>query len=161
VPGSSTGMSRDMMPLPTPPPGQERSEQSRNYLPVPRPTHHRSASAFTPMNRYTSTLERPSSSGEGAAGGRTSEPGDYFPGFATAGPSRNAHIFGDLGGYQMASHNRAPVFDFTPRSRPGAWTESEAPELPRVPSWTPHGASTVPSAPYRADDRSQHGEDKQ
>ena len=80
------------------------------------------------MSRYTPTLERPSSSGEGSSGGRTQEQGDYFSTFAMGGPQRNTHIFGDLGGYQMASNQRTPVFDFTPRTRPGLWTEAEAPE---------------------------------
>ncbi|KAL2204015.1 hypothetical protein CC79DRAFT_1372033 [Sarocladium strictum] len=142
-------------------PGLERIEQSRNYLPAPRPTHHRSASAFTPMSRYTSTLERPSSSGEGSSGGRTQEQGDYFSTFAMGGPQRNTHIFGDLGGYQMASNNRPPVFDFTPRTRPGLWTEAEAPELPRVTAWSPHEASVPHTATYHPEGDSQQGGDKQ
>ncbi|KAK0387243.1 hypothetical protein NLU13_5556 [Sarocladium strictum] len=160
-PGSSvTPLAREMMPLATPLPGQERAEQSRNLLPVPRPTHHRSASAFTPITRYSSTLERPSSSGEGAAIGRSNEQGDYFSSFATAGPPRNTHIFGDLGGYQMTPYSRASGFDFTPRSRPGAWADPGAPELPHVHAWAPYESSSASSGTFRGEDGNHESEGK-
>ena len=160
APTSSNGGHQGMLPPVAPPPALGRPEQTRQLLPTPRPSHHRSSSAFTLGARFTPAFERPSSSGEGAASGRSHEHSDYLTSAAPAAP-RNAYIFGDLSGYQTGSQNRPPPFDFAPRSRPWVLGDSEPQEVLRVATWPSNDTHTNSVAEHRSNERIQGGDERQ
>ncbi|KAH8169246.1 hypothetical protein LIA77_11372 [Sarocladium implicatum] len=158
---SSDVANRDVLPPATSQPALGRSDPTRQLLPTPRPSHHRSASAFTLGTRFTPISERPSSSGEGAAPGRAYDQGDYFTSPAPIPGNRNAYVFGDPNGYQTGPQNRPAPFDFAPRSRPGAWSDSEHQEVPRVATWPSHDSIASVAVGWRPEERIQRGDERQ